>query len=134
MTARTVVTTRNQFDVTGTGYRPEGGIELDEKPVVLADHPDLAALLTTMAVCNDARLQEIDGQWRVVGEPTEGALPCLLQEANQGIDHCDGNDHGEIHPLAEDGFEYPGSDQDVDQDIVEVREEPKNGGRGSLRG
>lgn len=62
MTARTVVTTRHGFDVTGTGYRPDGGIKLGETPVAPADHPDLAAILTTMAVCNDARLHEADGQ------------------------------------------------------------------------
>src|SRR5262245_14971901 len=87
MTARTVVTAHHQFDVTGTGYRPDGGIELDETPIAPADHPDLAAVLTTMAVCNDARVQEIDGQWRVVGEPTEGALRTLTLKA--GVDDTD---------------------------------------------
>ena len=87
MTARTVVTTRHQFDVTGTGYRPDGGITLDQTPIAPADHPDLAAVLTTMAVCNDARVQEIDGQWRVVGEPTEGALRTLVLKA--GVDDTD---------------------------------------------
>lgn len=84
MTARTVVTARHRFDVTGTGYRPEGGIELDGAPVAPDDYPDLAAVLTTMAVCNDARLHKVDGQWRVVGEPTEGALRTLTQKA--GLD------------------------------------------------
>jgi len=87
MTARTVVTARNRFDVTGAGYRPEGGITLDHTPIALRDHPDLAALVTTMAVCNDARLHEIDGQWRVVGEPTEGALRTLTLKA--GVDDAD---------------------------------------------
>lgn len=87
MTARTVVTAHHRFDVTGTGYRPEGGIDLDGAPIAPGDHPDLAALLTTMAVCNDARLDEADGQWRVVGEPTEGALRTLTQKV--GVDDAD---------------------------------------------
>lgn len=87
MTARTVVTAHNQFDVTGTGYRPEGGIALDGTPIAPADHPELEALLTTMAVCNDARLHEADGQWRVVGEPTEGALRTLAMKG--GIDDAE---------------------------------------------
>jgi magnesium-transporting ATPase (P-type) len=87
MTARTVVTTHQRFDVTGTGYRPDGGIKLGETPIAPADHPDLAAVLTTMAVCNDARLHEADGQWRVVGEPTEGALRTLALKA--GVDDAD---------------------------------------------
>ncbi|OBK78490.1 HAD-IC family P-type ATPase [Mycobacterium sp. 1274761.0] len=81
MTARTVVTARHRFDIAGTGYRPEGGVELDGTVIVPADHPDLSAVLTTMSVCNDARLNEVDGQWRVVGEPTEGALRTLAQKA-----------------------------------------------------
>jgi magnesium-transporting ATPase (P-type) len=40
-----------------------------------------------MAVCNDARLHEVDGQWRVVGEPTEGALRTLTLKA--GVDDAD---------------------------------------------
>ncbi|MFV8053946.1 cation-translocating P-type ATPase [Mycobacterium sp. 48b] len=87
MTARTVVTARDRFDITGTGYRPEGGIELDGTPISPTDYPDLSALLTTMAVCNDARLDEADGRWRVVGEPTEGALRTLTLKAQ--IDDAD---------------------------------------------
>ncbi|TMS48119.1 HAD-IC family P-type ATPase [Mycobacterium sp. DBP42] len=87
MTARTVATARHLFDVTGTGYRPEGALERDGAPITVADYPDLAALLTTMAVCNDARLNEADGQWRVVGEPTEGALRTLTLKAR--IDDAD---------------------------------------------
>ncbi|KLI05049.1 MULTISPECIES: cation-translocating P-type ATPase [Mycolicibacterium] len=87
MTARTVATARHLFGVTGTGYRPDGALELDGASIDPADYPDLAALLTTMAVCNDARLDESDGQWRVVGEPTEGALRTLTLKAQ--IDDAD---------------------------------------------
>ncbi|OBK07321.1 carbonate dehydratase [Mycolicibacterium conceptionense] len=87
MTARTVATARHLFGVTGTGYRPDGALELDGASIDPADYPDLAALLTTMAVCNDARLNESDGQWRVVGEPTEGALRTLTLKAQ--IDDAD---------------------------------------------
>lgn len=87
MTARTVATARHLFGVTGTGYRPDGALELDGTSIDPADYPDLAALLTTMAVCNDARLNESEGQWRLVGEPTEGALRTLTLKAQ--IDDAD---------------------------------------------
>lgn len=77
----------SRFNVTGTGYRPDGGIKLGETPITPPDHPDLAAILTTMAVCNDARLHEADGRWRVVGEPTEGTLRTLALKA--GVDDAD---------------------------------------------
>ncbi|AQA06153.1 carbonate dehydratase [Mycobacterium sp. MS1601] len=84
MTVRSVITAAHQFAVTGTGYRPEGDIELDGARIELDDHPDLAATVTTMGVCNNARLTDADGQWRIVGEPTEGALRALSVKA--GID------------------------------------------------
>src|SRR5258708_2473433 len=34
-----------------------------------------------MAVCNDSEIAQEDGQWKVIGEPTEGALRTLGQKA-----------------------------------------------------
>ncbi|MDW5610542.1 HAD-IC family P-type ATPase [Mycolicibacterium sp. D5.8-2] len=81
MTVRTVVTARHQYAVTGAGYAPHGDIELDGAAAELDAHPDLSALVVAMALCNDSRLTETDGQWRVVGEPTEGALRALAHKA-----------------------------------------------------
>lgn len=81
MTVRTVVTARHRYTVTGAGYAPHGDVELDGAAASLEDHPDLVALVVTMAQCNDARLSDTDGHWRVVGEPTEGALRALAHKA-----------------------------------------------------
>ena len=35
-----------------------------------------------MAVCNDSEIAQEDNQWKVIGEPTEGALRTLGQKAN----------------------------------------------------
>ncbi|ADU01108.1 cation-translocating P-type ATPase [Mycolicibacterium gilvum] len=82
MTVRTVVTARHHYAVTGAGYAPHGDIELDGAPADLGDHPDLTVLVVAMALCNDSRLTETDGHWRVVGEPTEGALRALAHKAS----------------------------------------------------
>ncbi|QUR69774.1 HAD-IC family P-type ATPase [Mycobacterium spongiae] len=82
MTVRTVATSARVFTVTGIGYRPEGEIELDGDAVSIEDHPDVTALVATLALCNNARLTEADGQWRIVGEPTEGALRALAEKAD----------------------------------------------------
>ncbi|MGE2732468.1 cation-translocating P-type ATPase [Mycolicibacterium vaccae] len=84
MTVRTIVTARHHYGVTGTGYTPHGDIELDGAAVGLAEHPDLSGLIEAMALCNDSRLTESDGTWRLVGEPTEGALRALARKA--GVD------------------------------------------------
>lgn len=87
MTVRSVVTCAHDYAVTGTGYRPEGTVELAGVPVDLDEHPDLRAVIVTMAVCNNAQLTEADGGWHMVGEPTEGALRTLAEKA--GVDDAD---------------------------------------------
>jgi magnesium-transporting ATPase (P-type) len=82
MTARHVVTRAATYDVAGTGYEPEGKLTRDSADASLADHPDLRALVETMAVCNDSDISKNDdGHWHVTGEPTEGALVTLGRKA-----------------------------------------------------
>lgn len=45
MTVESVVTKQHEFEVTGTGYQPEGAVCLDGQPVQLAEHPDLQKLI-----------------------------------------------------------------------------------------
>ena len=82
MTVRTIVTARHHYAVTGTGYAPHGDIELDGAATAVDIHPDLSAVVAAMALCNDSRLTEDDGHWRVVGEPTEGALRAMAHKAS----------------------------------------------------
>jgi Ca2+-transporting ATPase len=77
MTVREVYAGGSRYRVSGVGYDPEGAI-LD----TIGQHvhePDVALrdLLGTVALCNNATLQRLDGTWRVVGDPTEGALLTL---------------------------------------------------------
>ncbi len=86
MTARHVVTRAGFYDVSGTGYQPEGDITLDGKSVSLAEHDHLNALIEVVAVANDTHVAEEDGQWKVTGEPTEGALRTLAHKAGFNAD------------------------------------------------
>ena len=89
MTARTVRTAARAFAVAGAGYAPVGDVTLADggRHADLPDDRDLAALATVMMLCNDARIvpdaSDADG-WRLVGEPTEGALRTLGMKA--GVD------------------------------------------------
>jgi Ca2+-transporting ATPase len=85
MTVREVYCGGARFDVTGVGYDPRGAI-VDGKgaPVTTPVHP-LSDLLATASLCNSATLYVDDGQWRVRGDPTEGALLTLAAKA--GISH-----------------------------------------------
>ena len=57
-----------QLAVTGTGYQPIGTVD---------DAGSIRELLEACALCNDARLDERDGTWTHVGDPTEVALLAL---------------------------------------------------------
>jgi len=81
MTVRYAVTPAGQYEVSGTGYRPEGEISIDGSGVSIGERDDLETLVEAMAVCNDSEIVEENGEWRVTGEPTEGALRTLARKA-----------------------------------------------------
>ena len=80
MTARELFIGGKSYEVTGDGYEPKGSILLDGKPADVTE-PVLSDALTIMALCNDSHLADKDGQWQVVGDPTEGALLSVVGKA-----------------------------------------------------
>jgi Ca2+-transporting ATPase len=78
MTVREIYAGATSYTVTGTGYDPTGEIlDASGKPVEATERPALAELLATITLANTASLERRDGTWRVVGDPTEGALLTL---------------------------------------------------------
>ncbi len=67
------------IEVTGTGYAPVGDFRVDGQPVDIKKYPAILTTLWAGVLNNDAQL-EITGEkedektYRVVGDPTEGAL------------------------------------------------------------
>jgi len=103
MTVRQVVTTEGIYDISGLGYAPVGDITrwdmgtvptsqgaspvgpLDwDAGTVPTSQAELAAFVRAGAVTVDAVVQPDGDQWRLVGEPTEGALRTLGLKA--GVD------------------------------------------------
>jgi Ca2+-transporting ATPase len=84
MTVREIYAGATSYKVTGTGYDPAGEIlDLDGKSVECAERPALKELLATITLANTASLEQKGGAWRVVGDPTEGAL--LTLSAKGGV-------------------------------------------------
>ena len=75
------------FHVTGQGYTPEGEFFIgdSQQAVRASDQQDLRALLLAAMLCNDAALQKENGEWAILGDPTEGAL--LVVAGKAGLDH-----------------------------------------------
>ena len=84
MTVQQVITADRAFEVSGVGYAPTGGFSLDGAPILPEDAPALQAIARAARLCNDAVLREQDGEWRMEGDPTEGALLTMAHKA--GLD------------------------------------------------
>ncbi len=62
------------YDVEGQGYSPCGTISENGKPFVPSEANELRQLLTIGVACNEANIHEVEGEWALAGDPTEGAL------------------------------------------------------------
>lgn len=78
------------FDVTGEGYEPVGEIrEMSSSLNNLSPFTShvsplpsgLRELLTAAVLCNGATLRQEEGTWRILGDPTEGALLVVAAKA-----------------------------------------------------
>lgn len=74
MTVQQIYAGGQLYEVTGTGYDPNGAIQVEGKPVVPEKHPALIACLHAGLLCNDSVLIRDNGKIRVEGDPTEAAL------------------------------------------------------------
>lgn len=87
MTVQAIYAGSQLYQVTGSGYSPQGQILAQEggDPVEVERLLALQACLLAGCLCNDTRLQPKDnGQWEVVGDPTEAALLVAAQKG--GLD------------------------------------------------
>jgi P-type Ca2+ transporter type 2C len=84
MTIEKIVTPSGEVDVTGTGYRPEGELQVEGRPLddaVLLE--EVRSVLRGGSLANDAVLREDADGWTIQGDPTEAAF--LVAEAKIGI-------------------------------------------------
>jgi Ca2+-transporting ATPase len=84
MVVQRVETLGHSYRVTGEGYEPQGEFQLeDDNQIAQFDnYPELQQLLLACVLCNDALLQQERGEWRIIGDPTEGALLSLAGKAS----------------------------------------------------
>lgn len=85
MTVQALYAGGELFDVTGSGYTPDGDFQLNGKAVDYSGHPALMECLKAGLLCNDARLLAEADNWRIEGDPTEAAL--LVAAHKAGLHH-----------------------------------------------
>lgn len=81
MTVRSFYAAGENYTVTGEGYDPVGDVCPDPAP--------LRELVSVILGCNNAHLIEENGQWKAVGDPTEGALLAAGRKAGGDREQLD---------------------------------------------
>jgi len=82
---QTIITARQLYTVTGSGYEPAGEFRIDDEPVTASQYPDLNAATQVAILCNDAELTMSEGRWHLHGNPTDGALLTVGMKARPDV-------------------------------------------------
>ncbi len=83
MTVQEVFANNTLFEITGIGYEPKGNFLLDGQKINSADYPGLKNVLLGASLCNGSELVKQDGSYKIIGDPTEGAM--LVCAAKSGL-------------------------------------------------
>ncbi|MGQ3684956.1 MAG: cation-translocating P-type ATPase [Candidatus Loosdrechtia sp.] len=83
MTIKRIYSGGKTFDVSGSGYQPEGKITLSDKPLSSIDQRTVRLVLGIGVLCSNASLKQENTAWKVIGDPTEGAM--LVGAVKAGI-------------------------------------------------
>ena len=81
MTITKVFTNDEEFEVEGSGYKPEGDIRNANKEVIGEDG-QIELLMTIASLCNDANLTREGEEYKITGDPTEGAMLTFSEKWN----------------------------------------------------
>ena len=86
MTVQQIFVDGKIIEVTGQGYKPEGGFFYDGHKIEVAPGSSLELCLRIGLLCNDASLSVKNESFEVVGDPTEGALVVAAAKAGMRKD------------------------------------------------
>ena len=82
---QTVVTPENIYTVSGSGYSPIGVFSVGGQEISANHDRDLKFISLAAALCNDAEISHESDDWRLHGNPTDGALVTLAMKAGYDI-------------------------------------------------
>jgi Ca2+-transporting ATPase len=74
MTVKVIFDGRHSYEVTGSGYEPKGEILHDWESCDQVTLEGLCGVLRIGLLCNESNIFEQGGEFKVDGDPTEGAL------------------------------------------------------------
>jgi len=87
MTVRRIYSNGKTVEVAGVGYEPKGDFSSSSDALSPRDDKNLSMLLTIGSLCNNAILENDNGTWSIMGDPTEGAL--IVAASKAGLEHAE---------------------------------------------
>lgn len=82
MTAKAMLTYDSVYHINGTGYKPQGNILKEGKEINPMEDKVIRQMAQVVRATNNADISTDDnGQWKLIGSPTEGALLALSLKA-----------------------------------------------------
>ncbi len=84
MTVKVIFDGEHAFEATGSGYNPDGQIVHEWVPITETERKTLFMGLRIGLLCNESRIVQQNGEYRVDGDPTEGAL--IVSAMKAGLD------------------------------------------------
>jgi magnesium-transporting ATPase (P-type) len=91
MTVKLVYDGRHVYEVTGSGYEPQGEILEEGRHIKTTADPDLLMLFRIGLLCNESDIFIEDGQYKVNGDPTEAAL--IVSAMKSGLNPAEEREH-----------------------------------------
>ncbi len=85
MVVQGIRTGQHSLQVSGDGYAPTGAFTIlgsppEDSHLTVNNIPEVQQLLMACVFCNDSILQQKNGEWIIIGDPTEGALLVLASK------------------------------------------------------
>lgn len=74
MMVASVITHKHDLQVSGDGYKPEGGIYIQNKLLSIQEQAAVKEIALAASLCNDAAIRHHQGVWKSEGDPMESAL------------------------------------------------------------
>jgi len=84
MTVRRIYDHGKIIEVAGVGYEPKGDFNCGNEVINPLGDKDLSMVLIVGSLCNNAKLDNDNSAWRIMGDPTEGAL--IVAATKAGLD------------------------------------------------
>ena len=81
MTVQVIYHAGQFYKVSGIGYEPAGEFLHNDHKIKPLDFPGLMSLLSGSVLCNGAQLVHDENGFRIIGDPTEGALLTMAAKA-----------------------------------------------------